>query len=181
MIRLSILILTIPAREKLLAQLLYILRPQITDEVEVLLNRNPGKSIGAKRNALLLKAQGEYITFIDDDDCVARDYVERILKAIGSGPDCVGISGIITQSGRERKWHISKEYGSWHQEGKGKDLVYYRTPNHISPVKRSIALQAMFPETNHGEDAAYSALIYPLLHTEVRIPGIMYIYRYVKK
>lgn len=178
MIKLSILILTIPAREHMLTGLIQRLRPQITGKpAEVLLHRNAKMSIGAKRNALLRRAEGEYVVFIDDDDMVPSNYVERILEATQSSPDCVGISGVIVANGKEKKWHISREYARWHE----KDNVYYRTPNHISPVKRKIAMQAMFPETNYGEDAEYSRRILPLLKTEVKIEGPMYTYRYNKK
>ena len=43
-----------------------------------------------------------------------------------------------------------------------KNGVYYRTPNHLSPVKHLIADKVRFPHVNHGEDAAYSKAIYPL-------------------
>lgn len=176
MIKLSILILTIPDRQQLLSGLIDRVRPQIEGKpVQVLINRNPTKTIGEKRNALLRRAEGDYVVFIDDDDMVARDYVDKILVAIETEPDCVGISGIITPRGkRQRPWHISRHYRDWFE----KNEVYYRTPNHISPVKRSIALQAMFPEINHGEDKIYSERIYPLLKSEVKIEGLMYTYRF---
>jgi len=179
MIKLSILILTIPAREHVLAQLLHRLRPQIEGKpVEVLLNRHPTKTIGRKRNALLRAAKGDYVVFIDDDDQVSPSYVDRILEAVETSPDCVGISGTMFSNGKnERKWHISMEHKAWHE----KNGVYYRGPNHISPVKRDIALQVMFPEINHGEDAEFSRRILPLLKTEVKIPGVLYVYRYSNK
>lgn len=133
-------------------------------------------NIGTKRNKLLEQAKGDYIVFADDDDSLAYNYVEKILEAIESGPDCIGISGVITTNGKnEKPWHISKDYGHWY-EANG---VYYRTPNHISPVRRELALAAGFPEIQFGEDAEYSRRLLPMLKTEVKIPGILYYYRYV--
>lgn len=179
MTKLSILILTIPARKLMLDNLITELRRQMEDKpVEILINVSPDKTIGAKRNALLKKAEGDYVVFIDDDDLIARDYIDRILEATETNPDCIGISGIIIPRGKKhRPWHISMDYKEWFE----KNEVYYRSPNHISPVKRSIALKAMFPEINHGEDKVYSERIYPLLKTEVRIEGCMYTYRYNSK
>jgi glycosyltransferase involved in cell wall biosynthesis len=179
MTKLSILILTIPSRERMLNDLVTRLRVQIQGKpVEILLHRNPKQSIGNKRNALLAKSAGEYVVFIDDDDMISRDYVNKILAAVETGPDCIGISGVITHNGRkEKQWHISKDYGHWHQ----KESVYYRTPNHISPVKRSIAVQVGFPPINHGEDAEYSKGILPLLQSEVKVEGNIYTYRYRSK
>ena len=39
---------------------------------------NKRRPVGAKRNALLDAARGQYISFADDDDQVAPDYVQRI-------------------------------------------------------------------------------------------------------
>ena len=74
-------------------------------------------------------------------------------------------------------WHISKDFGFWYEQ-RG---VYYRTPNHISPVKRELALLAGFPEIAFSEDAEYSKRLLPHLKTEVKIPGILYYYRYESK
>ena len=43
---------------------------------------NKRRSVGSKRNCLLDSAHGEYVSFIDDDDEVATDYVDKILRNI---------------------------------------------------------------------------------------------------
>lgn len=43
---------------------------------------NRKMSVGRKRSILLSVAQGEYFAFVDDDDRVAPDYVDRLLDAI---------------------------------------------------------------------------------------------------
>lgn len=145
---------------------------EIISDVSMLYN------IGVKRNHLLNCARGEYIVMVDDDDLVSPDYVAKILAATETKPDCIGISGKISFNGREeRQWHISKEFKSWY-EHLG---IYYRTPNHISPVRRELALQVMFPPIHFGEDAEYSRNLLPLLKTEVIIPGNLYYYRYEQK
>ena len=175
-LKLSILILTIPSREHLLQQMLRHLKPQIVGKpVEILVNRNPTQSIGKKRQTLLGMASGVYVVSADEDDYLARDYVDKILKATETNPDCIGISGVITTNGRNLKnWHISLEYKKWEY----KEGVYYRSPNHISPVRRELALKAGFPDISHGEDAEYSRRLIGLLSTEVKIAGVLYTYRY---
>lgn len=148
------------------------------DEVEIGWDNSMDINIGQKRNRLLQIAQGDYIVFIDDDDIISSNYISLILNAIKTNPDCIGISGIITTNGQNKQqWHISKDYGNWYES----DGVYYRTPNHISPVRRELALQAMFPEITHGEDYHYSMRLLPLLKTEVKISGNIYHYRYATK
>ena len=93
------------------SELLRVLAPQITEEVEVILvddgSENPfianafewlkiiridhaGPS--AARNAGLEAAAGDYIAFIDADDIVAKDYVFKILEEIKKDPDYIELS-----------------------------------------------------------------------------------------
>ena len=65
----------------------------------------------------------------------------------------------------------------WHQSGG----IYYRTPNHISPVKRELALQAGFPEIAFGEDHEYSKRLLPLLKTETIIKENLYHYDFYEQ
>lgn len=178
MIKLSILIATMPIRAHKLANLRQVLDRQLTPEVEVITDISMNYNIGTKRNKLLALASGKYIIFLDDDDLIASDYIEKILKACESDCDCIGISGTITTNGaREMQWHISKDFQMWFERGN----VYYRTPNHISPVKRELALAASFPEISFGEDYEYSMRLLPLLKSEIKIPGNLYHYRYESK
>ena len=175
---LSILIATMPERKLKFDSLMESLSRQLTPQVEVITDDSMAYNIGNKRNRLLKRASGEYVVFIDDDDSISPGYVQAILLACKKGPDCIGISGIITTNGvNERQWHISKSYERWYEL----NCVYYRTPNHISPVKRELALKAGFPEISFGEDAEYSRRLLPLLYTEVKIPGNIYKYQYVNK
>jgi hypothetical protein len=189
-IKLSILIATMPSRKVCFDFLIKELSDQITKPipntdffetkpVEIIADSSMEYNVGVKRNKLLAIANGEYIVFVDDDDKVSANYVSLILEAIKSNSDCIGISGIITTNGRDqRQWHISKEYGRWFT---GTDGTYYRTPNHISPVRRELALQAGFPEIAFGEDAEYSRRLLPLLKTETIITEPLYHYDYWSK
>lgn len=179
--KLSILICTIPERQWMFLSLYKVLQDIIDSDgmpVELLWDNSPDITIGQKRNLLLSKSKGEYVVFIDDDDMPSMDYIDLILKACESGSDCIGISGFMTTNGTNIKlWHISKEYPCW-LESMG---VYLRTPNHISPVRRELAIQAGFPEINHGEDAEYSKRLHPLLKTETKIDQLIYHYRFITK
>jgi len=180
-ITLSILIATMPSRLEKLDELMFSLNKQLIpfqNEVEIIIDPVISYNIGIKRNKLLQKANGEYIVFIDDDDHISDNYLWCIMQACSIGNDCIGISGIVTTNGgAPMQWHISKEYGKWYQSGG----VYYRTTNHISPVKRELALQAGFPEIAFGEDAEYSRRLLPLLKSETIIKGNLYHYDYLTK
>ena len=177
MVVLSILIASTASRKEMLDILLKGLIHQCGSEVEILIDDHETNCIGKKRNDLLARANGEWQVAIDSDDIISEDYVSKILEALKFNPDCVGISGLITTDGRnERQWHISKEFGSWYE----RDLIYFRTPNHISPIRTSIARRVGFPEIAFGEDAEFSKRVLPLLKSEIIAEGNIYHYRFIR-
>lgn len=173
--KLSILICSLQERADKLRKLLNRLEPQKTEEVEILIELdNRERSTGEKRNALIEKAAGEYIAFVDDDDLVSTDYIQKILAASETSPDCIGMEGLITFQSKNitRKFIHSMKYSSWFT----KDDVYYRCPNHLNPVKRDIAKKVGFLNISVGEDHDYSNRLFPLLKTEVYIQEPIYYY-----
>lgn len=195
-IMLSILICTMPGRENFLATLmrelkeqLYIIRqnpayvPHWADKLEILTDDTFPMVRGTKRNEMLKKAKGKFIVFIDDDDMVTKNYILLILSAIIKNPtvDCIGMKGWITTNGDNRcDWEISKDFGRWYETESG-TKIYYRTPNHISPVRREIAMLGMFPDIHDSEDYEYSMRILPYLKTEFKINEQIYYYDYRSK
>lgn len=181
--RLSILICTLPERKHFLERVMHRLKPQLTNEIEVLISdENKDVPIGKKRNDLMNKAIGEYICFIDDDDWVSEKYIEKILKATDYKPDVIGFNSIITiDQQTPRRVEITLNHDNWdHKMGKinGEDhpVVYYRCPNHLSPVKRKIALNINFPEISNQEDKFYSLSLQNFCREEIYINEYMYYY-----
>jgi len=175
--RLSLLICTLPERRHYLRRLHALLDPQLVNQpVEVKHDPRPkGVLIGAKRNALLRQASGDYVAFIDDDDRVSADYVDKVLRALSSNPDCSSLVGTITFDGKNPRQFIHTiDCQTWHE----RDGVYYRSPNHLNAIRRDLALQAGFPENNFGEDHEFSKRVQPLLKTEAPIDGTIYFYDY---
>lgn len=176
---LSILIPSLKKREKQLNQLLDLLVKQKTSDIEIVAMVDSGElSVGTKRQQLLEKANGRYISFVDDDDTVSQTYTSSILKSIRLEPDVVGICGIITTDGNNPKKFIhSLRYRTWSEDS----AAYYRNPNHLNPVKKELALKAGFLDMNCGEDREYSKRLLPFLKSETMIDEIMYYYLFSKK
>ncbi len=155
----SILICTLEERVLSFDKLYKNLQKQIEkacleDQIEVLyFLDNREKSIGYKRNWLLAKSKGEYVSCIDDDDAVHDNYIGMIYEKLLEKPDCISLTGIISYKNEHKRVFIhSLAYTSYYE----KDQVYYRPPNHLNPIKRSIAIQFLFPENNYGEDTSWA-------------------------
>lgn len=184
--KLSILIPSLTARAKYLQRLTDNIQIQSFNktQVEVLTEIDDGKkTIGQKRNELLLRAQGEYICFVDDDDLLPNDSIPLQLQAINMGyPDVIGMHLLMITNGikeSECRTYHSLQYNTWYDEpdpqrpGKRR---YFRNPNHLNPVKRLYAVATMFPEINMGEDRIYSANIHKYLKREIMINKPTYYY-----
>ena len=98
---LSILIPTIPERSDRLKVLYYELMRQKADfdkfhytlgKIEILINDDKrflegGLSIGKKREKLVQSASGKYLCFLDDDEQIAPNYIETLMRLCYEGND----------------------------------------------------------------------------------------------
>ncbi len=177
--KLSLLLATVVNRAALFAKLhAEVLRQSANKPVEVLVAcDNKEISIGKKRQNLLEQATGDYIAFIDDDDWIAETYVDSILAALESSPDCVGFKIHCTTNGMNPQSAItSMRYKQWGENVDG--YAHVRSPYHKSPVKREIALKVGFPDLRYAEDKPFSAGITRLVKTEAFVDKVLYYYRY---
>lgn len=166
----------------MLAELLSTLRIKHLPEVEILTNDETEITVGRKRQLLLEKAKGEYVAFIDDDDEVSDMYLSEIIVAIRKEPDVIGFDGFMTTNGKEQRTYfkISKDlpYKGIVENGR---TVYLRHNNHLSPIKREIALKIGYRDIRHGEDYDYAMRLKQsgLVKTEIYIERNMYHYKYI--
>lgn len=175
--KLSILIPTVKEDSILFARLLDALNRQIGNDpdIEILIDdREPPVSTGTKRNDLTARASGLFVVFIDADDLILNDYIHDIMQAIELDPDCITFTGFMTTNGANRQNFVLR-LGEKYEMRSG---VYYRWPNHIVPIKKSIASQVRFPDTTQGEDYAWSKHLndLKLIKTEVHINKDLYYY-----
>ena len=181
--KLSILIPTVPRRLDFYTNLINHINKQKTEEVEVISDMaDVGvKTTGQKRNDLLNSAKGDYVWFIDDDDWISDTAIEDILKGIEEQPDSFAINGTWSENGQNvTQWFISKDLEYCASILNGRE-VFLRPPNHITPMKRSIALQIMFPDKSNQEDYDFCMRLKEsgLIKTEYKIDKPIYEYRYL--
>lgn len=198
----SILIAAITERFHSVQPLLYSLlelqsvarRPDI--ELLYLLD-NKRRTVGSKRNALLDAALGEYISFIDDDDEVASNYVQKIVAAIAEGRKATPVvdvicfpqratlapSGVIHECSyslahwRDRKPEVRRVLAPSPQPN---TLLWSGPPAHTMVWRRAIlADDVRFPEQQFGEDVAWVDAACALAKTEAQIDGApLYFYKF---
>jgi len=197
-VRWSILIAAIPERyhtaHPLLLSLLETQAVNRMADVELLyLMDNRRRPVGAKRNDLLAIARGEYVSFIDDDDAVASDYVSRILNVIhrtrradGPLPDviCFPQRATLHPHGITHECRYSLEY--WrnrppenrrHLEPAhdaankvlSNVLNWTGPPAHTMVWRRALVADIKFPEQQFGEDVAWVDAACERAKTELQI------------
>lgn len=182
---LSILICTIESRSERFAALLADLKDQCKGTaVEILYAcdkglMNGGATRGAKRQALLKAAKGDFIVFRDDDDPCPPDYVESILPHCVDGVDCIGHRFDCygyAPFGKMETAIVSNRYKAW-RTNKHDQPKYERCPHHLVPIRREHALKAGFdPAKDNGEDYGYSMKLLKLglLKKEAFIDKVLY-------
>src|SRR5262245_8029198 len=140
MVKLSILVPSLSTRTEYLHRLLSLLNPQVSSEIEILIDIDNGtRTIGDKRNALLKRATGRYVSFVDDDDRVSPDYVQQMMAGIEKGVDAVCIQGVFNQDGCDQGIFIDKPFTTWSTEIVDGVNIYHRGVQHLDAVRREIA------------------------------------------
>lgn len=185
--KLSILIPSLISRTEQCANLCQQLHIQLNalnyqNEMEILKDvRGSEVSIGEKRNRLLERATGSYISFFDDDDLPGPNYLKHIFEGINLKVDCCSLKGIITTDGQNKQiFEHSLKYNAWKENISPALVKYERYPNHLNCIKTEIAQLFTFPESNFGEDKAWSDALFKsgLLKSEHYIDEIIYNYLY---
>lgn len=114
-------------------------------------NRN--QTVGAKRNACLRAASGDYIVFVDDDDAVEPQFVDAILSAVQTQPDFVTYRQKVVWNGQpgEVQFHPNNP-----DEGLRVGGVTRRNLWHTCTWRRDLVAECVFPHIMDGEDFAWA-------------------------
>lgn len=188
----SILIAAIPERFHTAHPLLYsLLETQAVSrlpDVELLyLLDNKRRTVGAKRNALLSAAQGEYVSFIDDDDEVAINYVQKIQAAIVEARKtsvdviCFPQRATLAPSGviHECSYSLKHTKRTLAPTDKPNVLTWTGPPAHTMIWRRELVGGIRFPEQQFGEDVAWVDAACALAKTETILEGDpLYFYKF---
>jgi hypothetical protein len=136
---------------------------------------NRARSIGAKRQSLVDIARGEYIAFVDDDDDISQDYVERLLEATKTRADVITFRQRAIYNGLESEVHfgINNQDGPFNPGG-----ITLRAPWHVCAWKRERVQGCLFLESNYGEDLAWCMQARRRIRTAHHIDAVLHTYRH---
>ena len=180
-ILLTILVPTVPSRinyfyPKIMKQLMNQIKNYNNIELIAFFD-NKKRTIGKKRDEMLNLAQGKYVTFIDDDDRISKDYIDEIMNAIitKDNVDCIVYNVICCVNNSDIKklckYGIEFEYGDINngKEWRGK-------PAHTMIWKTAIAKKHTYSDKQNGEDIDWVKRAYLDIKTQHRIDKVLYYY-----
>lgn len=187
-VKLSILMPTVPNRSVIFNDLILELGDQIDmcdsiDRIEIISDCSDrfidgGPSIGAKRDSLVQRAQGEYLLFLDDDEGIAGNYLDVLLQLCETGADVCTFRSIAKL---EQYWTVI-DMSLLHEENEqaSPDRIVKRRPWHINAIRSDIAKQFRFEDINYGEDWKWMEQVLTKCHKEAHTDAIIHEYRHGK-
>lgn len=140
----DILICSIPHRDVLLTRLLAELDAQLAgcEDIQVTVCRdNLEFTYGWKMQELLNYASAKYVSWIDDDDWIAEDYIPTLRAVLLTGPSYVGYKVEWSVDGVPVKpVEHSLRYDGWDDDEKNERGLITRDISEKNPMLRKVAM-----------------------------------------
>lgn len=173
----DILMCSIVHRTEMLAELLGELKRQLVPGLGVRVFRdNLETGYGEKCQRLLESSSADYVSFLDDDDWIAEDFVAAIMGALTKRPDYVGFKVRFTSDGQVQMpvYHTLK-YDGWVDTPD----ALYRDIVHFNPIRRDLAVKSYW-EGGDGADRRWAERLRDLgcVKDEVFIDRELHHYRW---
>lgn len=190
MIILSILIPTIPERVERFTALYNEVMAQkhamnslhpLMEDIEVLIDGGKrfldgGPSIGRKRQELVRRATGKYLCFLDDDEDIAPNYVESLVRLCRSGQDVCTFQAMVKV---KSFWGIVDMRLSYKvNDQMSPEYTVRRPPWHICPVKSIYGKMYPFKDLSNAEDFEWMQKVLECCTTEIHTDKILFQYNH---
>ena len=189
MIVLSVLIATTPDRKEMTDLLLarlevqreFIHRNWLSGHIEFVVDDSKrfldgGLSIGKKREALVQRAQGKYLCFLDSDEDIAGNYLQVLVKLAETRADVLTFRAFANL---DDYWClIDMSLKNTINEETSADKICVRPPWHVCAVKSHLAKVHSFEDTNYGEDFSWFEKVLTGCKTEAKSDAIILMYNH---
>jgi hypothetical protein len=176
----DILCLTMPTRRDFLARLRKNIEPQLVSGVTFTVMQHFSEhTLGHNRQLMREESDAEYVSFVDDDDLVADNYVARILPLL-DGVDYIGFRVQTSENGISLPGptYHSLLCGGWFDKTYADGTKsWHRDISHLNPIRRELAL-AVPMYGGFAEDSRWANDLRALgiVKTEHYIEETMYFY-----
>lgn len=138
-----------------------------------------GLSIGKKREALVQRAQGKYLCFLDDDEDIAPNYVETLVRLCQQDKD---VCTFRSMAKLDNYWTVIDMRLSYPEnEEANPDYIVHRRPWHINAIRSEIAKMYSFPDTNYSEDSDWMTNVLLDCKTEAHTDAVIHQYNHSSK
>lgn len=190
MITLSILMCTTPERNEMFSKLFTEIHRQLEyiqtfhealGRVEILVDDSikfldGGLSVGKKREALLARAEGEYLCYLDSDENISPDYLETILRLCYQGQDICTFRAMVKL---KDFWALVDMRLAYHVNDQiTPDYTVRRPPWHVCAVKTKYAKMHSFPDVNNAEDFVWMERVLTHCTSEAHSERIIFQYNH---
>lgn len=186
---LSILIPSIPKRYGILSKLASELYKQklymqtfhsSLGEIEIIIDGSErfldgGLSIGKKREKLVTEANGSYLCFLDDDEQIAPNYLETLVRLCKEDKDVCTFRSLAKM---DNYWAIiDMGLGKPNQQA-NPNWIVHRNAWHVCPVRSKHAKLHTFDDINYGEDWKWFEQVLTHCETEAHTDAVIHSYQH---
>lgn len=135
-----------------------------------------GLSIGKKRQSLVSLANGKYLCFLDDDESIAPNYVESLLRLCNFDLD---ICTFRAMSKLETAWGlVDMRLAYKFNDQFSPEFTIRRMPFHTCPVRSEFAKLYQFEDISNAEDSRWMQQVLSHCTTEAHTDKILFQYNH---
>jgi len=135
-----------------------------------------GLSIGKKRQSLVKSAKGKYLCFLDDDESIAPNYVESLLRLCNFDLD---ICTFRAMSKLETAWGLVDMRLAYKLNDQfTPEHTIRRMPFHMCPVRSEFAKLYQFENISNAEDSRWMEQVLAHCTTEAHTDKILFQYNH---